>query len=205
MFFAVVAQPIMTEYNRQRILLPNNVICLDIFAGYTFNAGNAKKTVDSGAPAKHGSWNKEGQVDQRQLFSASHYFVAHHLVGHSDKAAKELFFCKPALKGSTANAREKRVCNKPTGIYRFTIQQQSTSLKLWFARTTETESALRRLSRGNKMALKTLKRQQARQLLHLTELVRRAGSEKERMKLNAIVIIEVHNRDIHVGFWVESL
>ena len=63
----------------------------------------------------------------------------------------------------------------------------------------ETESALRRLHRGNKMALKMLKRYQMRQLLYLTDLMRKAGSDKERMKLQPIVTVEVHNRDIHVS------
>ncbi|KAL8440078.1 hypothetical protein Efla_004062 [Eimeria flavescens] len=62
--------------------------------------------------------------------------------------------------------------------------------------TMDTEVALRRISRGNKLALKSLKRQQSRELLHLTELVRKAGSDRERMKLNALVTVEVHNRDI---------
>ncbi|CDJ49023.1 hypothetical protein EBH_0056020 [Eimeria brunetti] len=63
--------------------------------------------------------------------------------------------------------------------------------------TMETESALRRLSRGNKMALKTLKRHQSRQLLHLAELMKKAGSDRERMKLKPLVTVEVHNRDVH--------
>ncbi|CDI82515.1 hypothetical protein EPH_0040020 [Eimeria praecox] len=63
--------------------------------------------------------------------------------------------------------------------------------------TMETESALRRLSRGNKLALKTLKRHQSRQLLHLAELMKKAGSDRERMKLKPLVTIEVHNRDVH--------
>ncbi|KAL8275155.1 hypothetical protein Esti_000905 [Eimeria stiedai] len=69
----------------------------------------------------------------------------------------------------------------------------------------ETEGALRRIARGNKMALKSLKRQQSHQLLHLTELVRKAGSGKERMKLNALVTVEVHNRDIQANVFQELL
>ncbi|CDJ42178.1 hypothetical protein, conserved [Eimeria tenella] len=61
----------------------------------------------------------------------------------------------------------------------------------------ETESALRRLSKGNKLALKTLKRHQLRQLLHLTELLKKAGNDRDRMKLKALVTVEVHNRDVH--------
>lgn len=69
----------------------------------------------------------------------------------------------------------------------------------------ETEAALRRISRGNKLALKSLKRQQIRQLVHLTELLRKAGSDKERMKLNPLVTVEVHNRDIQASASVGSL
>lgn len=72
-------------------------------------------------------------------------------------------------------------------------------------RSMETEGALRRVGRGNKLALKSLKRQQTRQLLHLTELMRKAGSDRERMKLNPLVTLEVHNRDIHVRSYRRGL
>lgn len=62
----------------------------------------------------------------------------------------------------------------------------------------ETESALRRLSKGNKFALKTLKRHQSKQLFHLAELLKKAGNDRDRMKLKALVTVEVHNRDVHV-------
>lgn len=48
------------------------------------------------------------------------------------------------------------------------------------------------------MALKTLKRHQSRQLLHLAELMKKAGTDRERMKLKPLVTVEVHNRDVHV-------
>lgn len=65
-------------------------------------------------------------------------------------------------------------------------------------RTMETESALRKLSRGNKLALKNLRRYQGKQLLRLTELMRKAVNDRERMKLNSLITVEVHNRDVQV-------
>ncbi|OEH79493.1 heavy chain 2 family protein [Cyclospora cayetanensis] len=62
---------------------------------------------------------------------------------------------------------------------------------------TETECALRRLSKGNKNSMKMLRRHQSRQLMQLTDLLRKVPSNKERLKLNSLITVEVHNRDIH--------
>ncbi|PFH37249.1 dynein, axonemal, heavy chain 2 family protein [Besnoitia besnoiti] len=62
--------------------------------------------------------------------------------------------------------------------------------------TTDTETALRKVAKGSKNALKQLKKQQCRYLTKLIDLVRQSVTPMEQAKLVALITIEVHARDV---------
>ncbi|CBZ54592.1 GF18580, related [Neospora caninum Liverpool] len=62
--------------------------------------------------------------------------------------------------------------------------------------TTDTENALRKIAKGNKNALKQLKKQQCRYLSKLIDLVRKPLTPVEQSKIVSLITIEVHARDV---------
>ncbi|CEL98551.1 unnamed protein product [Vitrella brassicaformis CCMP3155] len=62
--------------------------------------------------------------------------------------------------------------------------------------TTDSEAALRKIEKGGKNAMKLLKKHQTKYLAKLTDLVRKPLSKVERLKLVALITIEVHARDV---------
>ncbi|KFH07428.1 putative dynein-1-alpha heavy chain, flagellar inner arm I1 complex [Toxoplasma gondii VAND] len=62
--------------------------------------------------------------------------------------------------------------------------------------TSDTENALRKIAKGNKNALKQLKKQQCRYLSKLIDLVRKPLTPVEQSKIVSLITIEVHARDV---------
>ncbi|OXB70414.1 UNVERIFIED_CONTAM: hypothetical protein H355_012305 [Colinus virginianus] len=63
-------------------------------------------------------------------------------------------------------------------------------------RTADTESALRKIAKGNKNALRQLKKQQCKQLSKLIDLVKKPLSLTDQLKLVSLIVVEVHARDV---------
>jgi dynein heavy chain len=64
---------------------------------------------------------------------------------------------------------------------------------LW---TTECHTALAKVEKGQKNALRMVKRTQSKYIGKLTEMIRKGPSKMERSKLVALITIEVHARDV---------
>ncbi|KAK3269901.1 Dynein heavy chain cytoplasmic, partial [Cymbomonas tetramitiformis] len=66
--------------------------------------------------------------------------------------------------------------------------------QIWW--TWEVEDVFRRVREGNKLAMKTLSRKLTGQLIELVDMVRSDLNRLDRKKVNALIIIDVHGRDI---------
>ena len=75
--------------------------------------------------------------------------------------------------------------------------------QIWW--TWETEDVFRRVAKGNKYALKDLEQKLTGQLNELVAQVRTPLGRLERKKVNTLLIIDVHARDIVDGFIRESI
>merc|ERR1719160_988970 len=62
--------------------------------------------------------------------------------------------------------------------------------------TTDCAAALVRVEKGQKNALKMLKKSQTKHIAKLTDMIRKPLSKVERGKLVALITIEVHARDV---------
>lgn len=75
--------------------------------------------------------------------------------------------------------------------------------QIWW--TWETEDVFRRVRDGNKHAMKEYSSKLSKQLQELTGMVRSDLSSQVRKKVNTLVIIEVHARDIIDTFVRDSI
>eukprot|EP00976_Prorocentrum_cordatum_P057852 1165858-Prorocentrum_minimum.AAC.2 len=75
--------------------------------------------------------------------------------------------------------------------------------QIWW--TWEVEDVFRRVRDGNKLAMKEFSRKLNRQLLELIDMVRSDLGNLDRKKVNALIIVDVHGRDIIDTFVRDSV
>mmetsp|Transcript_64893 Transcript_64893/g.119431 ORF Transcript_64893/g.119431 Transcript_64893/m.119431 type:complete len:4522 (+) Transcript_64893:77-13642(+) len=100
---------------------------------------------------------------------------------------------KDLCKCHTANINPKSM-KKEKWVKEFPGQLLITSGQI--AWTTECTSALHKMEKGQKNALRVLKRTQTKYIAKLSDMIRKPTSKVERSKLVALITIEVHARDV---------
>jgi dynein heavy chain len=115
----------------------------------------------------------------------------------SEMKASLWFITKEAVFNYAKEERTDWICGKTLGMNTIVGSQ------IWW--TWETEDVFRRVAQGNKYALKDLEAKLTGELSDMVVIVRKPLDKITRKKVNTLLVIDVHARDIIAAFVRESI